>query len=134
MSFSLAFLDQEPNVPIEQKIAQQLERLLESTSPEQIVGAEFSNIQTSNLCFGLQMNWALGNNNQNKMIRFSLQQQLSRFEPRVLAISDVDIYEDDQNNAVGFFINAHVYSENGVKVISIERKMSRMNHYVPVNV
>ena len=130
MSFASAFLGQPPAPTIEQKIAHQLEVLLQSVSPEQQVGPELPNVQASNLCYGMPMNWAVGDGARNTMIRVALQQRLARFEPRITLLSDIEIQSDDQENAVSFFISATVATEGGSQTIGIEKTISRMDQHV----
>ena len=130
MSFATAFLGQSGSATIEQRIAKHLEVLLQSISPERFVGRDLPYVQASNLCFGLPMNWAVNGGERDTMIRQALQQRLTRFEPRINLLSEIEIQSNEQNNSVSFYIGATVATENGSKKIAFEKAISRMDHNV----
>ncbi len=130
MSFATAFLGQSGSATVEQRIATHLEVLLQSISPERSVGPKLPHAQASNLCFGLPMNWAVNGGARDTMIRQALQQRLTRFEPRIKLLSEIEIQSDEHNNSVSFYIGATVMTENGIKTMSFEKAISRMDHNV----
>ena len=130
MSFATAFLGQSESATIEQRVANHLEVLLQSISPERSVGRDLPHVQASNLCFGLPMNWAVNGGARDTMIRQALQQRLARFEPRIKLLSEIEIKSDEQNNSVSFYIGAIDVTENGSKTMSFEKTISRMDHNV----
>ena len=130
MSFATAFLGQSESATIEQRVAKHLEVLLQSISPERSVGRDLPHVQASNLCFGLPMNWAVNGGARDTMIRQALQQRLTRFEPRINFLSEIEIQSDEQNNSVSFYIGGTVATENGSKKIAFEKTISRMDHNV----
>tara|TARA_B100000768_G_C11080350_1_gene290531 strand:+ start:159 stop:563 length:405 start_codon:yes stop_codon:yes gene_type:complete len=130
MSFAAAFLEQSASATVEQRIAMHLEVLLQSISPERLAGSVLPHVQASNLCFGLPMNWAVAGGARDTMIRQALQQRLTRFEPRINFLSEIEIQSDEQNNSVSFYIGGTVATENGSKKIAFEKTISRMDHNV----
>lgn len=130
MSFATAFLRQSASATVEQRIAMQIEMLLQSISPERLAGSALSHVKASNLCFGLPMNWAVAGRGRDTMIRQELQQRLKRFEPRINLLSEIEIQSDEQNNSISFYIVATVATENGSKKIAFEKTISRMDHNV----
>ena len=130
MSFATAFLKQSASATVEQRIAMQIEMLLQSISPERLAGSALSHVKASNLCFGLPMNWAVAGGARDTMIRQELQQRLERFEPRINLLSEIEIQSDEQNNSISFYIVATVATENGSKKIAFEKTISRMDHNV----
>ena len=130
MSFATAFLKQSASATVEQRIAMQIEMLLQSISPERLAGSALSHVKASNLCFGLPMNWAVAGGARDTMIRQELQQRLKRFEPRINLLSEIEIQSNEQNNSVSFYIGATVATENGSKKIAFEKTISRMDHNV----
>ena len=130
MSFATAFLRQSASATVEQRIAMQIEMLLQSISPERLAGSALSHVKASNLCFGLPMTWAVAGRGRDTMIRQELQQRLKRFEPRINLLSEIEIQSDEQNNSISFYIVATVATENGSKKIAFEKTISRMDHNV----
>ena len=130
MSFATAFLKQSASATVEQRIAMQIEMLLQSISPERLAGSALSHVKASNLCFGLPMNWAVAGGARDTMIRQELQQRLKRFEPRINLLREIEIQSDEQNNSISFYIVATVATENGSKKIAFEKTISRMDHNV----
>ncbi|MDC1480750.1 GPW/gp25 family protein [Ascidiaceihabitans sp.] len=130
MSFATAFLKQSASATVEQRIAMQIEMLLQSISPERLAGSALSHVKASNLCFGLPMNWAVAGGARDTMIRQELQQRLKRFEPRINLLSEIEIQSDEQNNSISFYIVATVATESGSKKIAFEKTISRMDHNV----
>ncbi len=76
------------------------------------------------------MNWAVTGGARDTMIRQALQQRLTRFEPRINLLSEIEIQSDEHDNSVSFYIGATVATENGSKKIAFEKTISRMDHNV----
>jgi predicted component of type VI protein secretion system len=130
MSFATAFLKQSASATVEQRIAMQIEMLLQSISPERLAGSALSHVKASNLCFGLPMNWAVAGGARETMIRQELQQRHKRFDPRINLLSEIEIQSDEQNNSISFYFVATVATESGSKKIAFEKTISRMDHNV----
>lgn len=130
MSFATAFLGADEEQTEEDRIGANVEVLLQAVSPEWSVGPEFPCVQASNLCFGVPMNWALGDGKRSGQIRGTLRTRLGLFEPRLTALSQVDLHEDTQDNAVTFYIAGATRSGGKNAEIEIEKKLSRLDQFV----
>ena len=129
MSFASAFLNQSAGQSIEDQIGLQVETLLHSIAPEYVVGPEFPHVQLSNLCFGVPMDWALGEGQRNTQVRSMLRDRLEKFEPRLALMSEISLQDKAEENAVTFFIAGAARSQAGMDQVEIIKTLSRMDQY-----
>lgn len=129
MSFASAFLDQPDDLALESRVGQHVETLLQSIAPEQVVGPEFPHVRVSNLCFGVPMDWALGEGRRNTQIRSMLRDRLEKFEPRLALMSEISLQEDATENSVTFYIAGAVRGQSGTERVEIVKTLSRMDQY-----
>lgn len=129
MSFASAFLDMPDDVGLEDQVGFHVETLLQSIAPEQVVGPEFPHVRLSNLCFGVPMDWALGEGQRNTQVRSMLRDRLEKFEPRLTLMSEISLQEDATGNSVTFYIAGAVRSQSGTDKVEIVTTLSRMDQY-----
>lgn len=129
MSFATAFLGAGESESYEDRISANVQTLLQAISPEWVVGPELVNVQSSNLCCGVPMNWALNDPQNSKQMRAMLRERLNRFEPRFTVLTEIDVQEDVQKNVVTFSIVGAVLENGQNQLIEILTKMSRMDQY-----
>lgn len=127
MSFATAFLKQPLDQSIEDQIGQNVETLLQSVAPEFVVGPQFPNVQLSNLCFGVPMDWALGHGQRNSQVRSTLRERLEKFEPRLALMSEISLQDNTQENAVTFVIQGAVRKQTGLEQVEVVKTLSRMD-------
>lgn len=130
MSFASAFLDMPDDQSLEDRVGYHVEILLQSIAPEQVVGPELPNVRLSNLCFGVPMDWALGEGQRNTQVRSMLRDRLEKFEPRLALMSEISLQEDTTENSVTFYIAGAVRSQSGTDKVEIIKTLSRMDQYV----
>lgn len=129
MSFASAFLGASEDGSNETRIASNVQTLLQAIAPECNVGRSLENVLSSNLCFGVPMNWALGDGQNSVQMRGMLRERLNRFEPRLSVLSEIDVHEDTDQNTVTFYIAGGVQSTAGTEAVEIETTLSRMDQY-----
>ena len=129
MSFASAFLDLPDDLSVEDRVGFHVETLLQSIAPEQVVGPELSHVRLSNLCFGVPMDWALGEWQRNTQVRSMLRDRLEKFEPRLALMSEISLQEDTTENSVTFYIAGAVRSQSGTDRVEIIKTLSRMDQY-----
>ena len=122
MSFADAFLTNRRNESVEDRVAEHVDRLMQSVAPETAVSSELPNVQASNLCFGIPMNWALNDANRQAQVRRMLKDRLQRFEPRLQQIRGVEMSEDAGENLVEFSVAARL--ADGTQFTDIELQTS----------
>lgn len=130
MSFASAFLGARDKEDSSARVEANLETLLQAISPEWVVGPELENVQASNLCFGVPMNWALAEGRDSRQMRSTLRDRLNSFEPRLVSLSEIDVQEDTQQNTVTFYVAGAVRADGSTRLIEIEKKLSRMDQNV----
>lgn len=129
MSFATAFLDAREDANSEALIASNVQTLLQAIAPEYEVERGLENVLSSNLCFGVPMNWALGEGQNSAQMRGMLRERLNRFEPRLSVLSEIDVHEDSDQNTVTFYIAGGVQGLSGTESVEIATKLSRMDQY-----
>ena len=129
MSFASAFLNRPDDQSIEDRVGFHIETLLQSSAPEQVVGPELPHVRLSNLCFGVPMDWALGEGQRNTQVRSMLRDRLEKFEPRLALMSEISLQEDTTENAVTFYSSGAVRSQGGTDKVEIVKTLSRMDQY-----
>ncbi|MGJ8603703.1 MAG: hypothetical protein ACSHXH_06205 [Marivita sp.] len=129
MSFASAFLNMPEDQTIEEQVGLHVETLLQSVAPEQVVGPELRHVRLSNLCFGVPMDWALGEGQRNMQVRSMLRDRLEKFEPRLALMSEISLQEDPTENAVTFYIAGAVRVAGKTDKVEIVKKLSRMDQY-----
>ncbi|WP_310621195.1 hypothetical protein [Flexibacterium corallicola] len=127
MKFGAAFLGRKLEDGIDTQIAENIDNLLQTVSPEAQVAPELENVIASNLCYGLPMNWALQEASRNNQLREELRKRLHRFETRVVEVSEIDLSEDAQGNCVKFYIAGAREADGTKDAIAVEAKLSRMD-------
>ena len=127
MSFRSAFLGARDDQSLDESIGAQVETLLKSISPECNTSGRLPHVQASNLCFGVPMNWALGDGQRNAQVRGTLRERLERFEPRLALLSEIELREDASENAISFYIAGGVRKEGNTDRIEIETTLSRLD-------
>lgn len=130
MSFASAFLGASESESHEDRIGANVQTLLQAISPEWVVGPELVNVRSSNLCFGVPMNWALNDAKNSKHMRATLRERLNRFEPRFSLLTEIEVEEDQQQNAVTFSVVGAVRQNGRNEPIEIQTMLSRMDQYV----
>lgn len=130
MSFASAFLDEHEDAPTEDKIAASVEVILRSISPECNIPASLRETRSSNLCFGVPMQWALGDGIDSKQVRSGLRERLNKFEPRLVSLQGIDITEDEENNSVTFHFTGVAQSAEGQESVEIGTCLSRLDQHV----
>lgn len=129
MSFASAFLNMPDDQSIEVRVGRHVETLLQSVAPEQVVGPELPHVRVSNLCFGVPMDWALGEGQRNTQVRSMLRDRLEKFEPRLALMSEISLQEDTTENSVTFYIAGAVRIQGGTDKVEIVKTLSRMDQY-----
>ncbi|TQF00102.1 MAG: hypothetical protein FKY71_05180 [Spiribacter salinus] len=129
MSFASAFLNMPDDQSIEVRVGRHVETLLQSVAPEQVVGPELPHVRVSNLCFGVPMDWALGEGQRNTQVRSMLRDRLEKFEPRLALMSEISLQEDTAENSVTFYIAGAVRTQGGTDKVEIVKTLSRMDQY-----
>lgn len=129
MSFASAFLGTPADQGVEERVAAHVDVLLQSVAPEHVVGPQLPNVRASNLCFGVPMNWALGDGQRNLQVRGTLRDRMEKFEPRLALLSDISLQEDDAENAVTFYIAGAVRDGARTDKVEIVTRLSRMDQY-----
>lgn len=129
MSFASAFLGISEDCSVEELVAIQVETLLQSVAPEHLVGPQLPNVQSSNLCFGVPMNWAMGDGQRNVQVRGTLRDRMEKFEPRLALMSEISLQENETENAVTFLIVGAVRDHGRTEKVEIYTKLSRMDQY-----
>ncbi|MDX8349809.1 hypothetical protein SLH49_17625 [Cognatiyoonia sp. IB215446] len=130
MSFASAFLGLRENDTTEKRIAATVESVLQSISPECDVPDGLQNVRSSNLCYGVPMQWALGDGAQSKRTRGVLRERLTTFEPRLNTLSEIDVVENDQENSVTFVVVGTSQVGSDTEAVDIEKRLSRMDQHV----
>lgn len=129
MSFASAFLGINEDCSLDELVAIQVENLLQSVAPEHAVGPQLPNVQSSNLCFGVPMNWALGDGQRNVQVRGTLRDRMEKFEPRLALMSEISLQENEAENAVTFFIAGAIRDHGRTEKVEIFTTLSRMDQY-----
>ncbi|GHB50181.1 hypothetical protein GCM10007094_44320 [Pseudovibrio japonicus] len=129
MRFRKAFLQPDTDETIESHVAFHVEHLLQSVSPEVSPSPLLENVASSNLCFGVPMNWALQDAVRDKRIRIELRERLSRFETRLSGISEINLAEDRNNNQVKFVISASCLTNDVWQAVELQTTLSRMDQF-----
>lgn len=129
MSFTSAFLD-EADGELEHEVQANIATLLQAISPECSAGVELPNVQASILCFGMPMHWALAEGRKSRQMRSTLKDRLGAFEPRLSAVSEIDVHEDDQQNSVTFFVSGTVKEGGTAQPIEVETRLSRLDQNI----
>lgn len=130
MSFASAFLGLRRNDTTEKRIAATVESVLQSISPECNVPDGLQNVRSSNLCYGVPMQWALGDGAQSKRTRGVLRERLTTFEPRLNTLSEIDVVENEQENCVTFVVAGTSHVGSDTEVVDIQKRLSRMDQQV----
>lgn len=130
MRFAKAFLDAPDTLSYDDAIARQVAFLLEAVVPGPQLPAGCAQVAASNLGFALPMNWALADAERREEIGAALRERLLRFEPRLVAISEIAISEDDEGNIVEFFIHARRADAGGVVPVEIGARLSLLDNGV----
>ena len=129
MSFASAFLGANAEEGLDESIGAHVETLLKAISPEWDAGPGLPNVRASNLCYGVPMNWALGDGHRMSQVRGALRERLERFEPRLELLSEIELEEDVSENAVTFFVAGSARSGSVTDRVEIETKLSRLDQY-----
>ena len=128
MRFAKAFLGAPARLDEDGAIARQVAHLLEAVVPGPGIPPACMQVAASNLGFGLPMNWALADADRREQIRAALRARLERFEPRLAAVSTIEIAEDDEGNIVEFYIRAR--RRSGTDPVEIGARLSLLDHEV----
>lgn len=126
MSFASAFLTAKDD-DLETRVEGNVQALLQAVVPEPAAGPALPHVRQSNLCFGVPMTWALAEGRESRQTRTALKTRLGAFEPRLNAISDIEIIEDEDRNSVTFQVAGRVA---GGEAVEIETRMSRLDQHV----
>lgn len=127
MSFASAFLNQPSDQTIEEQVGFQIEVLLLASSPECKVGPELPCVSSSNLCFGIPMDWALNEGQRNKRVKNTVRARILKFEPRFAATEEISITDNVEDNAVEFTITGNVHEHAHLSYVEISKTLSRMD-------
>ena len=126
MSFASAFLAPLDD-DLETRVEDNVQALLQAVVPEPAITAALPHVRQSNLCFGVPMTWALAEGRESRQTRTALKTRLTAFEPRLSAISDIELSEDEDQNAVTFQVAGRI---EGGEPVEIETRMSRLDQHV----
>lgn len=126
MSFASAFLSPLDD-DVETRVEDNVQALLQAVVPEPATSAALPHVRQSNLCFGVPMSWALAEGRESRQTRTALKTRLTAFEPRLAAISDIELSEDEDQNTVTFQVAGRI---DGGDTIEIETRMSRLDQNV----
>ena len=129
MSFATAFLNQRDTDYSDNQIAETVASILESISPEYDVPIALPNVRASNLCYGAPMQWAIGDGVNSNRTRSLLRERLTTFEPRLKTLSEIDIVEDEDQNAVIFLIVGTTQLGSQTEIVEIEKRLSRIDQH-----
>lgn len=130
MSFASAFLGLRENDQGYSAISATVGNMLQSISPECKVPEGLYNVRSSNLCYGVPMQWALGDGAKSKRTRGLLRERLTRFEPRLSSLSEIDVAENDDENAVTFIVVGTTRNGPKIETVEIEKRLSRMDQHM----
>ena len=126
MSFASAFLSSLDD-DVETRVEDNVQALLQAVVPEPATSAALPHVRQSNLGFGVPMTWALAEGRESRQTRTALKTRLTAFEPRLAAISDIELSEDEDQNTVTFQVAGRI---DGGDTIEIETRMSRLDQNV----
>ena len=127
MSFADAFLRGKKEYSVEDNVAFNAEKLIQSISPEPKVSNELTNVNSSNLRFGIPMNWAMNDSDRHAHVCKALKYRLALFEPRLKIVNDVSIEEEINVNCFQFVISGTIIMG---KDIEIAKRVSFFDHQI----
>ncbi|MEM1074119.1 MAG: hypothetical protein AAF665_06720 [Pseudomonadota bacterium] len=130
MSFAKAFLGQRDGDSSGRLISATVESMLQSISPECSVPEALRHVRSSNLCYGVPMQWALGDGAKSKRTRSVLRERLTIFEPRLKTLSEIDVVEHEDDNTVTFVVVGTSQVGSSTEAVEIEKRLSRMDQHV----
>ncbi len=118
MNFWQAFLCEEPgsqNVAEQVAAVQyQLRTLLSCEAPLVKIAPQFKQVQSSNLCFGLNNFQVLSNQMDPASFARQLEHWISLYEPRLSMVNVQVQKRDEQHNRINFTVEALLCTDSGL--------------------
>ena len=130
MGFCDVFFESKLSARDDASIGLQVGFLMQAIAPEPDVPEALTNVRSSNLCFGVPMNWALNDADRQRQVCQSLRHKLEDFEPRLVSIRQIDVHEDEIGNLVEFTVRANARIRSAQEEIELETRLSLFDQQV----
>lgn len=107
-----------------ESVRYQLSRLLESEAPLTRLPAKLTQVERSNMRFGLDCLQSIGSQMDKDKFARQLESWIKAFEPRLSDVR-VEVYErDESNNAINFSLLARLKTERGLHALVFDSHLS----------
>jgi predicted component of type VI protein secretion system len=130
MGFGAAFFNSRMPAGDETGIGLLVGVLMQAVAPQPKVPGGLNHVLASNLCFGVQMNWALNDADRHRQVCQTLRHKLEVFEPRLVVIRQVEMHEDEVGNRVEFTVHGEVRIDSVVEEIELKTGLSLFDQQV----
>ncbi|MCJ8340200.1 MAG: type VI secretion system baseplate subunit TssE [Pseudomonadales bacterium] len=124
MNFWQAFLsDQSRPQGVAEQVAAvqyQLCALFSSEAPLVKVAPQFKQVQSSNLCFGLNDFQTLSNQTDPAVFARQVEHWIKSFEPRLTMINVEVLDRDEQHNRISFSVEAQLLTDRGSQELTFD--------------